>query len=384
MSKTLKCNFCGLLLNHKSSLSRHKKLFCYKKKELEAEIRSKNDQYDTKKELEKTKRDLEIANTKIMDLTKELDSLKTKMMQKMETQIEYLYETQKNSATTLDKSMDALTFLMTHRKNAPQLKKLTHKKAQELLTSEAKLYTHLLHHNEEKTLDQYIGEIILTHIKKKDPDEQSVWNSDVSRLTFLIREIVDESPTWLRDPKGAAFNAKIIVPIINAIKTYLEKCLHSTNPDKVNLDTESEDVSEDESEGDSDNESEKSVTEHDKMRRSGRILDTIETLKSKAYRKSLSEYVASHIPLHKLDKLKKKTKYYSSDSDTDQKPKKITKKQQIITDSDTDQKPKKVIKKQQNDTDSDTDQKPKKVIKKQQNDTDSDTDQKPKKVIKKK
>jgi hypothetical protein len=32
---------------------------------------------------------------------------------------EYMQENQKVSSTTLDKSVDALTFLMTHRKNAP-------------------------------------------------------------------------------------------------------------------------------------------------------------------------------------------------------------------------------------------------------------------------
>jgi hypothetical protein len=265
--------------------------------------------------------------------------------------------------------MDALTFLMTHRKNAPELRKLIHKKAQELLTNGAKLYIHLLHHNEEKTLDKYIGEIILTHVKKKNPDEQSIWNSDVSRLTFLIREIVDESPTWLRDPKGAAFNEKIIVPIINVIKTYLEKCLHSTNPDKVELDSEA--GTEDD---ESDNESVKSESEHDKMRRTGRILDTIETLKSKTYKKSLSEYVASHIPLHKPDKIKKKNKQKSNDS----------------TDNDTNEKPKKILKKKPiNSTDSETDEKPKKAIKKSSVKhivilPDSDTDEKPKKVTKKK
>ncbi len=377
-NNNLKCNFCELQFNYKSSMNRHMKYYCHMKKQIEEKIKieqecAKKESENTKKELEDTKRELKYTKRKLentvneLDITKkELELLKTKMMQKMETQIEYLYDTHKNSASTLDKSMDALTFLMTHRKNAPELRKLTHKKAQELLTNEAKLYTHLLHHNEEKTLDQYIGEIILTHVKKNNPDEQSVWNSDVSRLTFLIREIVDESPTWLRDPKGAAFNEKIIVPIINVIKTYLEKCLHSTNPDKVSLDTDSE--------NESDNESEKSESEHDKMRRTGRILDTIETLKSKTYKKSLSEYVASHIPLHKPDKIKKKNKQKSNDS----------------TDNDTNEKPKKILKKKPiNSTDSETDEKPKKAIKKSSVKhivilPDSDTDEKPKKVTKKK
>jgi hypothetical protein len=60
---------------------------------------------------------------------------------------------QNNSAVTLDKSVDALTFLMTHRKNAPELKELTHEKAQDMLIRENRLYDYLLRHNEENTLD---------------------------------------------------------------------------------------------------------------------------------------------------------------------------------------------------------------------------------------
>jgi len=323
----LKCDLCGLQFSHKSSMYRHKNNFCNKKKDID----------DIKKELEDTK--IELVNTKLelSDVTKELNQLKAKLMQTMETEIKYLHETHKNSAHTLDKSMDALTFLMTHRKNAPELKKLTHKNAQELLTNEAKLYTHLLYHNDENTLDQYIGEIILAHIKKENPDDQSVWNSDVSRLTYLIREIVDESLTWLRDPNGAMFDQKIIVPIINVIRSYLDKCLYSKNPDNVELNTTTDDDSE------SDNDSVNSETEHEKMRRNGRILGTIATLKSKKYKKLLSEYIASRIPLHKSDsKNTKKT----TRNNGDQKSKKIVKnKTSESSDSDTDQKPKKIIKK---------------------------------------
>ena len=219
-------------------------------------------------------------------------------------------------------------------------------------------------------------------------------NSDVSRLTYLIREIVDESLTWLRDPNGAMFDEKIIIPIINVIKSYLDKCLYSKNPDNVKLNTKSDDESE------SDNESADSELEHQKMQRTGRILGTIATLKSKKYRKQLSEYIASRIPLHKTDDTKSKRSVDISDNNTNNNLKKVIKKPIDTSDSDTDHKPKKVIKKKKpidtsdSDTDqkpidtsdSDTDQKPKKVIKKKKpvNTSDSDTDQKLKKVTKKK
>jgi hypothetical protein len=217
-------------------------------------------------------------------------------------------------------------------------------------------------------------------------------NSDVSRLTFLIREIVDESPTWLRDPNGAMFNAKIIVPVINEIKKYLDKCLYSKNPDKVKLDDET-----DQSDSESDVDEEKDIyAEKEIMRRRGNILGTMETLRSKKFKKSLAEYIASHIPLHKLDnKVSKKKKQI----DNDKKSKNIIKKKPLkksdeSSDSEQDEKPKKVIKKKplkksDESSDSEQDEKPRKIIKKKpmiKSDTSSDSeqDEKPKKIIRKK
>ncbi len=358
------CEYCNTHFAAKGNYYRHKKYMCSVKIEQE----KKNfidEQNKTKLHYEKI----------IEELKNELKTTKEKLMAVLCEDRTFLQGTQKTSSSTINKSVDALTFLMTHRKDAPELKKITQENAQELLTHENKLYDYLLHFNSESKLDQYIGDIILKYIKKENPEEQSVWNSDVSRLTFLIRDIVNESPTWLRDPNGAMFNAKIITPVIDEIRKYLDKCLYSKNPDKVALDDET-----DQSDSDSDSEDEKSedvYAERENMRRKGKILGTMETLRSKKFKKSLAEYIASHIPLHKIDKKGSKNKK-QLDSDADEKPKKVIKKKQL--DSDSDEKPKKVIKKKQ--LDSDTDEKPKKVIKKKQ--LDSDTDEKPKKVIKKK
>jgi hypothetical protein len=372
------------------------------------QINRQNEQLDKQKvKLDK--------QAKLIDTQKEeIDKCKEKLMLVLCEDRTFLQSTHKTSTSTISKSVDALSFLMTHRKNAPELKKITQENAQELLTRENKLYDYLLHFNSENKLDQYIGDIILKYIKKENPEDQSVWNSDVSRLTFLIREIVNESPTWLRDPNGAMFNAKIITPVIDEIRKYLDKCLYSKNPDKVRLDDETD---QSDSDSDSDSEAEKSedvYAERENMRRKGKILGTMETLRSKKFKKSLAEYIASHIPLHKIDKKESKNKKQldsdqdekprkvikkkphkksdsSSDSDQDEKPKKITKKKPMKKSDDTsdDEKPRKVIKKKPNkksDSSSDSEsEKPKKIIKKKPNKkSDSDQDEKPRKIIKRK
>lgn len=319
------CEFCNFVFTSKGNYYRHKKYICSVKIEqekikLNETQNEKNLQYE--KIIETLKKDhIEIIKQLKNDYNKTIKELKSELkmtQEKMDRQnnefILYMQENQKVSSTTLDKSVDALTFLMTHRKNAPELKEITHEKAHDMLTRENRLYDYLLHYNQENKLDQYIGEIILKYIKKENPEEQSVWNSDVSRLTYLIRDIVDESPTWLRDPNGVMFNTKIIIPVINEITNYLYRCLHSKNPDTVTLENDSESTTS-ETNSDSDTESETSnniYEDHEKMKRTGLILGTIETLKSKKYRKSLSEYIASHIPLHKLSK--KKTLKHHDDS----------------------------------------------------------------------
>ena len=205
--KTYMCEYCEATFAVRGNYYRHKKYMCSVKIEQEKK-KSIDAQNETKlyyeKIIEDLKNESKITKEKLeseLKVTRELLEQKNKeLLLILHDDRTFFQGTHKSSSSTINKSVDALTFLMTHRKNAPELKKITQENAQALLTHENKLYDYLLHYNSENKLDQYIGDIILKYIKKENPEEQSVWNSDVSRLTFLIREIVDESPTWLRDP----------------------------------------------------------------------------------------------------------------------------------------------------------------------------------------
>ena len=43
----------------------------------------------------------------------------------------------------------------------------------------------LVYNYENKNLHKYLGDFIIGHYKKDNPSEQSMWSSDVSRLTYL-------------------------------------------------------------------------------------------------------------------------------------------------------------------------------------------------------
>ena len=64
--------------------------------------------------------------------------------------------------------------------------------------------------------------MLLKHYKKNDPSEQSIWNSDTSRLTFLIKDIVGDKSEWVTDKKGVKLIKYVIKPVLELI-IYLSK-----------------------------------------------------------------------------------------------------------------------------------------------------------------
>lgn len=298
------CKLCNLKLGCRSNYYRHVRDKCPVKI-----LHEETKQY-YEKLLENIREKLEMTNEELKTTREELIMTKNDLLKILSDDRTYLQNAQQTAASTIDKSVDALKFLSVYRKTAPELKQLTQEKAQALLTHETKLYDYLLYYNTEDKLDEYIGDIILKYIKKEDPDEQSVWNSDVSRLTYLIREIVDESPTWLRDPNGAMFDKKIISPFIDEIHEYLNKCLYSKNPKEVKL-VDKFKMKMDHSTDESDE-----YAEREMMRRRRDILSSMRTLKNTKFKKKLSEYIASRILLHKMKNNSKDKKSNIEDDDS--------------------------------------------------------------------
>lgn len=360
-NKKYKCDFCNSKFTLKTNLRRHEKYMCRVKMELDKKENEKilyvekqlgeskqqlsniEKEYmmikiesdltirQLKEDLDKTKLNSELI---IKQLREDLDKIKTDselMIKQLKKELklantkyektnealfeilkkdkEYLQENQKTSTSTIDKSLDALSYLMKYRKEAPKLQQLTHQNAKDLLTEEKRLYDYLMWHNGEGTLHQYIGDIVLKYIKKENPDDQSVWSSDVSRLTYLIMDLVDGEQEWKRDPDGALFTEYVITPIVNHLKDYLNGFLEPKELKKV-VDSDSSDVE-----------------KRDKiMSYSGNIIGTMRTIKSKKFRKNLLLYIGSRVPLQKIIP-NNKTK--SGDKKKSSKPQKVIKSKKV-------------------------------------------------------
>lgn len=84
------------------------------------------------------------------------------------------------------------------------------------------LVTTLIYHYKNNTLHKYLGNFLIKNYKKKDPALQAMWNSDVSRLTYIIKELLGtKQSAWHQDPKGIKTKNCIITPLLQYVKEYI-------------------------------------------------------------------------------------------------------------------------------------------------------------------
>jgi hypothetical protein len=178
---------------------------------------------------------------------------------------EYLDIIKENNKTA-NKSMSTIAYVIKHYKNAPPIKKLKDKDAIKMLeysgsmkcsTEEAMIYkfrSGLLH--------KYMGDLIIDAYQASDnPEKQSMWSSDVARLSFVkVQEMSKDINEWITDKSGVKIMELIIDPLLNnankLLKEYIVECgivnnRHIESNDSDNfIQNNSSDSESDESESD--------------------------------------------------------------------------------------------------------------------------------------
>jgi hypothetical protein len=99
----------------------------------------------------------------------------------------------------------------------------------------------MLYYYDKHLFDQFIGDVIVSVYKKEDPDEQQIWASDVERLSFIIRRVLEENERlWMKDLKGVTITKYIVTPILNEVRLmiqeYNKKCVAEMNNSDKSLD----------------------------------------------------------------------------------------------------------------------------------------------------
>lgn len=241
-----------------------------------------------KQRIDQLEKELKIKDSKIEEQLK----LKDKMLEKKDKIIEKkdnllaemtirLQDRLIITDDTTNKSVSALTFLMAKYKSAPPLKMLEFDNAKKMIgcgseessdddnndnnkpvswdSDYDKATRKIVNAYRAKTVDEFLGTIIVKNYKMDDPNAQSIWNSDTSRLSFLIKEAIpdDETTTtdeqkkstkisvkktssedghseWISDKRGIRITKLIIQPLLNLVLIMMKKYImkHHKNIDR--------------------------------------------------------------------------------------------------------------------------------------------------------
>ena len=116
-------------------------------------------------------------------------------------------------------NMSALTYIINTYDKAQDLQQINIKDVKQLVNHDNKLISEIFHAFNHGKLGQYIGDIIVKLYKKDNPNNQSIWNTDTSRLTYLIKKIIYKNKSkWIVDKNGVETIKYLITPIMDHVK----------------------------------------------------------------------------------------------------------------------------------------------------------------------
>lgn len=140
-----------------------------------------------------------------------------------------------NKTFSDNKTINVFTYVNSNYLNVEPLKPLEQKQLKKMLTIDSRkngghcFCDFVVFHYEKHLLHEYLGDIIINAYLKKDPEEQQFWSSDVARLSFIVRRVLDQDDLiWLTDKKGSYIEKTIISPLLDELKLimqdYKNKC----------------------------------------------------------------------------------------------------------------------------------------------------------------
>ena len=322
------CNYCDYGTDYQGTWYNHKKSEKHKKLE-----KQNNDNI-----IELNKRSTEPVNTNthnielliqknenelLKEKLKSIENEKNILINQYEERLgdaKYHYETLKfenefhkrliNSAGGLiQKTMNTMSYLLLNYNNAPCL---THLSDYSIISKNIDyLVNDLIHYHRKNKLDKHIGDFIVQQYKKKNPELQSIWSSDVDRLNYFIRELINDTNQtepkikaivdknnnknkiikndtgtdikfqWVVDKKGIKVTEYIIDPLLNYIGNINTNYLQQKN---------------------------KEINEKFNIQNDMKILEDLQVvasiscdIKNKTLSQNINKYIAPHFYLEKVN-----------------------------------------------------------------------------------
>lgn len=205
--KMFSCVFCNFTSYYQSSYSRHKKM---------CKNIATNNNINMLIDINK----LKVKN----NVLEEINELKNKIIEKDNENRELLKSQMKDYKDIINYGKSVKSMLKKHFKDNPPIRELDCSMFDNYIKPKKKLIEEMLSEFRHKTLHIFLGEFILSIYKKNNNNDQSIFGTDISRLNYVIKEIIDNKESeWILDKKGIKTTKYIISPLLNHIKKILEE-----------------------------------------------------------------------------------------------------------------------------------------------------------------
>ena len=210
------CQHCNNNFSTAANLSRHDKA-CFKK--IQITTNYKNEISILKNELE--------SHIKALEQKDETINQKDETISILKSEVAHLKSIVNNTGSIVKTSVSTMAYVIKNYKDAPVLESVNDYSAIHYEQNNTEFVENLIYEHNNNKLHIYISDFIIKTYKKGDPAKQSLWNSDTSRLTYLIREIITNNKVdWKVDKKGIKTTKFIIEPILkyidDQIRNYVE------------------------------------------------------------------------------------------------------------------------------------------------------------------
>ena len=249
------CNICNYKTKYKKDFQKHNKTQKHNKKVIDSHklntsditiksVQNTNTQMTPQKHLKDTSKTPKIKQiiceychsefSRSGSLTRHKKicsnkSMKDDEMKNLKSQLEFYMEETKyykrmlyEAGGIVKKSVSSLTYAMDNYNSAPALKTMKIKEIEYFDETEKKIIDDILSSYKHKIVGKYLGDLIIKIHKKDDPKNQSIWNTDDNRLTYLIKELMhNDSSNWIIDKKGIKTKTYLIDPLLTHVKTLL-------------------------------------------------------------------------------------------------------------------------------------------------------------------
>lgn len=187
------------------------------------------------------------------------------------------------------KIVNVFNYVSSNYTNTPTIKRLELQDIDNLLEDKNSKHTIeelLVYYQSKCVLDEFLGDIIKTAYKKEDPEEQQFWTSNIQKLTFIVRQLLNKKDkVWLQDRNGTCLVNHIIDPILKVIKKSLQLYVESVDKGKYNCS--------------------KTIDEFEKFMKNGvHASDIIVDIDKKILHHKILKYIAPHFQLEQTNLLK--------------------------------------------------------------------------------